>query len=249
MSEHSPARTPRPLAAGLTIAVTALLAVGAAAPASAAVVPDDAVVLTAEPSSVSVGDTVTVTVAATGLVDAYAYDLDVDVDPELLAFVPGSQTTPDGGFGSATADGGTVSVVATRLGTSPGLSGDQTLVTLAFTALAEGSADISLISATFVDSNGAATPFDTASDPLSAVVEITAVDDSGADAGGSAEGSGASDAGGSESGSASADADPETGAGSLATTGADAAPWLLAAGIAVILAAAGSVLVMRRRTR
>lgn len=244
MSHHPPARTPRSLLAALSIGVAALLPLGAAAPASAAVVPEDSLVLTAEPASVSVGDAVTVTVAATGLTDLYAYDLHIAVDPELLAFVAGSGTTPAGGFGSATGQSGTVSVVATRLGTSPGLVGDQTLVTLSFTALAAGTAEISLAGGTLVDSAGAGTPIDASDESLSASVEITAVDDPGGDAQGAAGGAG--------SGSGAADGQTgtaPTSSGSLAITGADAAPWLIAAGIAVILAAAGAVLVMRRRTR
>lgn len=242
MSHHPPARIPRPLLAALSISVAALLPLGAAAPASAAAVPDDTLVLTAEPESVSVGDTVTVTVAATGLTDLYAYDLDVAADPDLLAFVAGSGTTPAGGFGAATGEAGTVSVVATRLGTSPGLVGEQTLVTLSFTALTAGTAEISLAGGSLVDSAGAATPIDASDDSLSAVVEITAVDDAGADAQGAASGAGS----GAEDGSTES---APKGSGSLAITGADAAPWLMAGGIAVIVAAAGAVLVMRRRTR
>lgn len=245
MSHHPPARIPRLLLAALSIGVVAFVPLGGAAPASAAVVPDDTLVLTAEPASVSVGDTVTVTVSATGLTDLYAYDLDVAADPELLAFVAGSGTTPAGGFGSATGEAGTVSVIATRLGTSPGLVGDQTLVTLSFTALTAGTAEISLAAGSLVDSAGAATPIDTSDESLTAAVEITGVDDAGADAQGAADGAGNAGSGGTDGSTGGA----PTSSGSLAITGADAAPWLIAAGIAAIFAAAGAVLAMRRRTR
>src|SRR6218665_1322962 len=185
MPKKPPARIPRRHATSLTLAASALLFFVAAPAASAAVdgAGYDSIVVTAEPESVSVGDTITVTAVATGLVDAYAYDLDLSFDPALIAFDSDSEITPAGGFGSAAADAGTLSVVGTRLGTSPGLTGTQTLVTLTFTALAPGTTEIALSSGRLVDAEGTAAEIDTTSEALSAAIEITALDGSGAASG------------------------------------------------------------------
>lgn len=241
MPEKPPARVPRTLAASLTLAASAILLIGTANPAAADGPGYDTLTITAAPASVSVGDTVTVTASATGLVDAYAYDLDIEYDPALLSFTAGSELLPAGGFGTATDDGARVSVVATRLGTSPGLTGDQTLVTLTFTAIAPGQAEIAVSEGQLVDSTGSATAVD--SEGLTAAVEIAADEDTGSgstDASGNGAGSGGADPIGTGGGST----------GSLATTGADAAPWLIAGGVAVVLVAGGAALmIVRRRTR
>jgi LPXTG-motif cell wall-anchored protein len=250
MPENSPARIPRILIPSATLAAAALVILGTAAPASAAEgLAYDTLTVSAEPLEVSVGQTVTVTAAATGLVDAYAYDLDISYDPALLAFVDSSEVTPDGGFGSASDDGSSVAVVATRLGTSPGLAGDQTLVTLTFTALAAGDAEIALTSGQFVDSSGAATEVDATAETLLSTVVITADEETG---GGSAEGSaeGSADADGTDGSGEQPTTGSNTEDGSLATTGGDAATWLLVGGAAAVVVLAGSaLLVIRRRTR
>jgi hypothetical protein len=242
----------RTLASGVAFTAAAFLALGTASSASAVVVPDayETATLTAAPTSVSIGDTVTVTAVFTGLVDAYAYELDIAYDPELLAFVADSEVFPDGGFGSATDSGDEIAVAATRLGTSPGLTGTQTLVTFTFTAIDAGDASIAIASGRIVDSNTQPSPIDAAAAGTSAIVEIIPDEDSGPGTGG-----GGSD-GGSDGG------DPDTGSGSgngsgsgtstddsLATTGADAAPWLILGAGAIGAIAAGTVIAVRRRTR
>lgn len=248
MPENPPARSTRArfLAAGAALAASTFLAFGAAAPASAVVIPVayDTVALTAAPAAVSVGDTVTVTAVFTGLTDAYAYELDIAYDPELLSFTADSQILPSGGFGSATDTGSEVAIAATRLGTSPGLAGTQTLVTLSFTALEPGDASLAIASGRIVDSNAQPTTIDPDAAGTSAAVVISEED--GSEPGQGDDGGGDSDPGtgtGSGSGSGS------TSDGSLAVTGADAAPWLILGAGAIAAIAAGTVLAVRRRTR
>lgn len=246
MPENSPARIPRLLPPSAALAAAALLILGAASPASAAeALAYDTLAISAEPLEVSVGETVTVTAAATGLVDAYAYELDISYDPALLAYVDGSAVAPAGGFDSASDDGSSVAVVASRLGTSPGLVGDQVLVTLTFTAVAAGDAEIAVSGGQFVDSSGAAGDIDATAESLVSTVVIAANEDTG---GGTAEGSG--DAGGTDGSGEQPATGGNTQDGSLATTGTDAAIWLIAGGVAAVAAVAGaSLLVIRRKTR
>ena len=245
MPEKHPARLPRTLAAGLTLAASVALLLGTASTAAAAEgAAYDSITITAAPLTVAVGDSVTVTASATGLVDAYAYDLDLAYDPALLTFVADSDVTPAGGFATATDEGGRVSVVATRLGTSPGLTGDQVLVTLTFTAIAPGTADITMSEGRVVDSAGTASAIDAAG--LAASVEITADEDTGSASAGTT-------GNGTASGTGSVGGDPVNaggGTGPLATTGADAAPWLIAGSIAAVAIVSGAALMLaRRRTR
>lgn len=223
-----------------------LLAFGAASPASAVIIPSayDTATLTATPSSVAVGDTVTVTAVFTGLVDAYAYELDIAYDPDLFSYVDDSEELPAGGFGSATDTGSEITVAATRLGTSPGLTGTQTLVTLSFTARAAGDAPFAVATGRIVDSNAQPTTVDTAAAGMSTTVEITA--DEGSEPG---PGDGGSDGPDPDSGSGAGSDEGAATDGSLAVTGADAAPWLILGAAAVAAIAAGTVIAVRRRTR
>ncbi len=256
MPEIPPARFRRlrALASGVAFTAATLLAFGAASPASAVVVPDsyETATLTAAPTSVSVGDTITVSAVFTGLVDAYAYELDIAYDPDLLAFVADSEILPTGGFGSATDSGSEIAVTATRLGTSPGLTGTQTLVTLTFTALEAGDASLDIANGRIVDSSTASSTVDSDAPGTSTTVEITADEDTepGPGDGGSDGGSDGGDpdtGSGSDSGSGSGSG--TTTDGSLAVTGADAAPWLILGAGAIAAIAAGTVIAVRRRTR
>ncbi|WP_082477926.1 cohesin domain-containing protein [Microbacterium sp. Leaf320] len=246
MPENPPARSRRArvLTAGAALAASTLLVFGVASPASAVVVPVayDTVALTAAPTSVSVGDTVTVTAVFTGLVDAYAYELDIAYDPDLLAFVADSQILPSGGFGSAADTGAQIAVAATRLGTSPGLAGTQTLVTLRFTALEPGDASLAIASGRIVDSNAQPTTVDPNAAGTSAIVEISGED-------GSEPGSGDDGSAGADPGTGGGSGSGSTSDGSLAVTGADAAPWLILGAGAIAAIAAGTVIAVRRRTR
>lgn len=253
MPETPPPRRSRLVTASVTLAASGLLILGTAGPAAAVIVSPayESLVLTAAPDAVSVGDTVTVTASASALADAYAYDLDIAYDPALLSFVADSEVVPEGGFGSSSDDGDSVSVVATRLGTSPGLTGDHDLVTLTFTAIAPGDAAITLSAGEIIDSAGASTPVDTESDTLSATVVITADEEEGAaDASGPGDGSAADGSGtGGSTPTPAAEQTPSTGDGSLASTGADATVWWLVGAAALVAVAAGSVVAVRRKTR
>lgn len=197
----------------------------------------------------SIGDTVTVSAVFTGLVDAYAYELDIAYDEELLAFVEDSEQSPSGGFGSASDTGDEITISATRLGTSPGLTGNQTLVTVRFTALDDGDATIAIASGRIVGSNAQTSAIDPSAPGASTTVGIAA--DETPDPGSGGGGTPGGDPGTGDPGSG---AQPGTGSGttadgSLAITGADAAPWLILGAGAVAAIAAGTLIALRRRTR
>ena len=255
MPENPPARSDRRRSAGLALAVSSLLVLASAPPAAAAEGGYETLTITAEPSTVAVGDVVTVTARATGVVDASAYQLAFSYDDDLLAPVEDGGVLPAGGFGTVTGTaagtgaGPTVSAVSTRLGTSPGLTGDQTLVTFRFTARSAGTADIALSSGSLIDAAGAASPVDTGAAGLVSRVTVTGRTDPGpgTDPGtdpGAGPGTGTGGGGTGAGGSAGA----ASGSG-LAGTGADAAPWLIAGALAAAAAVAGGVLVLRRRSR
>ncbi|MFK4760991.1 cohesin domain-containing protein [Microbacterium sp. ZW T5_45] len=248
MPETPPPRRSRIVPLSATLAASGLLILGTAGPAAAVVVEPayGTLVLAAQPEAVSVGDTVTVTASASALADAYAYDLDIAYDPALLSFVADSEVVPEGGFGTSTDDGDSVSAVATRLGTSPGLTGDHDLVTLTFTAIAAGDATFTLTAGEIVDSEGSTTAVDTESDTLSASITIAAREDEGAaGASGPGEGTGAD----GSTPTPVAEQTPSAGDGSLASTGTDSTVWMLVGAAALVAVAAGSVVVVRRKTR
>ncbi|MFD6166736.1 cohesin domain-containing protein [Oerskovia sp. NPDC060287] len=143
-------------AATLTLAGATLL--GGAGAASAATTVGSYTV-TASASSVEVGDTVSVTVAATGVTDLFAYELTVGFDPEVLEYVDGSGTTDISGFHEAALgpDGSSVVLTQTKLGTSPAAEGDLTLATLDFVAVGAGDGAVTAERATLVDAATQAT--------------------------------------------------------------------------------------------
>ncbi len=97
--------------------------------------------VTTSASTVGIGDQVTVTVAADGAQDLYAYRFALAFDPTLFAYVADSATTDVTGPTYATAADGDLTVLHTKLGSSPAASGDVTLVTATFTALKAGTAE------------------------------------------------------------------------------------------------------------
>lgn len=243
-----PLRSGRRRPTALLAAVAGLgLALLAAPTAHAATEAYEALTVTAD-SSVTVGDTVTVSVEATGLVDLYAYTLTVDYDPALLAYDDGSATYPSGGYDSTSADDGTLTFSATRMGSSPGLTGDQNLVTFTFTALASGTAAITLTGGTVVDSSNAI------ADVTSAGAETVIVATSGADGGGDGTDGGGDGTGGGTGSGSDADGTDSDDAGTgadgddaLAGTGLDAGPWVATAILALGAIAVGVAMTLRRR--
>ena len=162
MPENTPARRPlrrRSRAVAALAAATAILG-GSLALAPAAVAAEapptiGAVTLTA-PAAADEGDTVEVVIAVDASADVFAYELAVTYDPALLALVDGESTFPTGGFDAVADDAGTATFTHTRLGTSPGLSGAQELVTFSFTALGGATAEIAVSDATFLSASGTA---------------------------------------------------------------------------------------------
>lgn len=113
------------------------------------------------PSIVQVGDKFTVTIQAQGITDLYAFQFDLSFDPQVLqansinegsflasggstVFIPG---TIDNNAGMISGNAGTL------VGNVPGVSGTGNLIVLQFTALAPGTATISLKNVVLLDSN------------------------------------------------------------------------------------------------
>ncbi|WP_102193620.1 cohesin domain-containing protein [Microbacterium aurantiacum] len=237
MPDHTLIRGGRGLIATfLAAAAITASTLGIASSASAETTPEpaDTLTITADKPKAAVGETITVTVSAEGLIDVYAYELSIGFDPALLSLLDGSEVFPAGGISAANVEDGAVSAVATRLGTSPGLSGAQSLVTLTFTALAPGDAAVTLLRGTLVDSTGA-----------SADIEVGAATSTViADAGGGTDpGSGGGTGGSGSNGSTP----PPVERDPLAGTGGEATPWIVAATGALAAVATGIVLILRRR--
>lgn len=139
MPSSSPPRAlARALAAGAGLAFVATCA---ASPALAA--PTAASLTLTAPATAQVGDALDLTIDVAGTTDVYAYEVTLTHDPALLTYVDATTTAPEGGFDSVTSADGTVTVVHTRLGTSPALEGDLPVGTVALTAAAAGTATIS----------------------------------------------------------------------------------------------------------
>jgi hypothetical protein len=152
-------------AGGLALGLT-LLSAGSA---SAAPVVEN-VTLAATPA-VEIGETVDVSTVLVATTDVYSYSVTFAFDPALLAYEAGSATTgPAGGFDTVTLGAGTVTVLHSRLGTSPALAGDLP-VALAFDTIGSGDATITE-SVTLVDTVGGTTVVD---DAATAEVAIAAL--------------------------------------------------------------------------
>lgn len=249
MPENTPARRPlrrRSRAVAALAAASALLG-GSLVLAPAAVAAEapptiGAVTLTA-PAAADEGDTVEIVLAVDAATDVFAYEVAIAYDPSLLAFVDGASTFPDGGFDAVDDDAGAVTFTHTRLGTSPGLTGAQELVSFSFTALGGGAAAITVTDATFLSASGAAIGLPEGA-VVSATTELTAAPEPPSP---------------SPTPTASAtttpvaptdEATPAPGTAGppLAVTGQDATTWIVAGVLAAALVAAGVVIVLRRRT-
>lgn len=111
-------------------------------------------------STVGVGDEVTVTVAAENVSDVFAYELALDYDATRLAYVEGSASTDVSGSTYASVVGGDLTVLHTKLGTSPAATGDVELVSATFTALTSGPAALTVPSLRLVGTGGEAASVD-----------------------------------------------------------------------------------------
>lgn len=235
-------RRSRGRVAALVAATIATLGVSIAL-APAALAASDTVAVTA-PATAKEGDVLSVTLPLDASTDLFAYDLVVTYDPMLLAYVADSATFPDGGYDAVKTSAGSLRLTSTRLGTSPGLAGAQTLASLAFTALDGGTATVTLASATFVDSTNVAT---TLAAPVAAQITLTAAPtapttpEPSPSASTSASPSASPSKSAAVLGAAASAADP------LPSTGSNLTVPLIAGAIAVALVALGAVLVIRRR--
>lgn len=132
---------------GLTVALTLVgLAPAVADPTATAVS------LTAAPAG-AIGDTIVVGVDLTGTTDVYTYEVTLDFNPAVLAYVADSVTGPGGGFTTVARGTGSVTLVHSRLGTSPTIAGDLA-ASVSFTAVGSGSAAVRATSVTLVDGAG-----------------------------------------------------------------------------------------------
>lgn len=108
-----------------------------------------------------VGDSFIVTVNATGMVDLYSFQFDLSFNPNVLATIgvqQGSLLAGSGNFIPGTIDniGGTVTWNADFLtGSAAGVTGDGSLASFTFKALASGISPLSLGNTIFLDSTGA----------------------------------------------------------------------------------------------
>jgi hypothetical protein len=134
-------------AGGLALGLSALATIPAAAAPTAA-----SVTLTATPDA-TVGDPVRVSAAVLGVTDVYSYAVTFAFDPAVLSYTGGNATAGRaGGFDAVSTSGGTVTVLHSRLGTSPPIAGDLPLA-LDFATIASGDATITA-SVSLVDAGG-----------------------------------------------------------------------------------------------
>lgn len=242
MHSAHPRRGRAPVAVATGALALALCALGAT-PAHAAPAVTD-VTLTASPTALDAGDTLDVAVELLGASDVFAYELQLSFDPAQLQYVDGSATGPTGGFDTVDTAAGSVTLLHTRLGSSPSLAGDLD-AELQFLALdAGGSASVSLSSVTLVGTDAVSA---TEADVAESVVVITP-----APAASPSPSPSTSAPAPSPSSSASASAAPAAtgpGAGNLSNTGADATPMLIVAGSAIAagLLALGATALRRRK--
>ncbi|MCI9858559.1 cohesin domain-containing protein [Microbacterium proteolyticum] len=244
--------------------VASLALIGPLAVASAAHAAPPTAVLTVEvaPATAAVGDTVVVTVRGSGVTDLYAYDLVLSADDLLLEPTGDAPTGPEGGYTSAVAAPGEVTISHSRLGTSPGLSstGQIVLASVPVRVLAVGTARIELSAARLVSSTGevttnasgastslsiTATPSPSPTATPAPTASATPAPTSTATPTSTPTTTSTPTASASPSPTGSAAAAP--GGSDLATTGVDAAALLTSGVVGVVLLAAGALLVARRR--
>lgn len=150
----APSHRRRRVAAAAVGVVTAAGAVLlGAAPALAAPAQAGAVELNA-PETGEAGGVIEVAVAVTDAADVYAAQFELGYDDEALRYVTDSAAFLDGGYGAASEEPGSAQLAYTRLGSSPGISGDATVVTVSFEVLRAGVATVSVDDGTLVGTEG-----------------------------------------------------------------------------------------------
>jgi hypothetical protein len=120
--QHRPRLRPRATIVSSTLVAAGAfgLAVLTAAPAQAA--PTAATAAIDAPATVTIGTAFDVELTIPDTADVYAYEITLEADS--VQYRDDSVTGPDGGFDSVEQDGDALTIVHTRLGTSPALDGD-----------------------------------------------------------------------------------------------------------------------------
>lgn len=245
LSENQPGarRRPRDVAAAIAAAAIAMLGTSMVLAPAASADNVDSISISA-PSTADEGDTITVTVPVDSATDLYAYELTVSYDPDLLSYDADSAAFPEGGHDTAIEGTDTLTFAHTRLGTSPGLDGEQMLVTFTMTVLDGGATAITLEDASFLDSAGESTAL---VEPTSAEIALTAAPAPSPTTSSPSPSASTSPATSTPTPTQSAStdtapsSDPET--GSLPSTGGNVIPFL----IAVPLIALGAFLIIRNK--
>jgi hypothetical protein len=263
--QHRLRLRPRATIVSLTLVAAGAIGLAALTAAPAQAAPTATTATIDAPTTATVGTAFDVDLTIPATTDVYAYEITLDADADSVAYVDDSVTGPDGGFDSVEQDGDALTVVHTRLGTSPALSGDLA-ASIGLTPTAPGSVDLAVTSITLVGSDGTST---TLTDPASTSISIaaaatatptptpTAAPTPGATA--TADpGTGAGDPDPTATAGPSDPSDPTNGAtavaaaggdrptgGELASTGADVAPWIAAS--LALLAAGGTLITLRAR--
>lgn len=245
----APSRCHTAAVIAVVVSAGALGVVVSAAPAAAAPVTPTAGI--SAPTSASVGDALPVVVTMPGTADVYSYQIDIAADPSVVTVADRSVHGPDGGFGDVRRDGDIVTLLHTRLGTSPPLAGDLT-ASVELIATGVGSADLAISRITTVGADGSTT---TLTDPASTRVTVGAAPTAAPTAPVPTAPPTAPPTArpGTGPGGTGPDADTARTAsrtsagGALAWTGADLLPGV--ATVAGLLLSGGALVVARRRAR
>jgi hypothetical protein len=244
-------RTPDPSNCHTAAAIAVVVSAGAlgvvvpAAPAAAS--PATPTARITAPASASVGDALPVVVTMPGTADVYSYQIDIAADHAVVTVVDGSVHGPDGGFDDVRRDGDTVTLLHTRLGTSPPLAGDLA-ASVEFMATGVGSADLTVSRITTVGADGSTT---TLTDPASTRVTVgaapTAAPTAPVPTAPPTASPGAGPGGTGPDADTARTASMTSAGGALAWTGADLLPGV--ATCAGLLLSGGALVVARRRAR
>jgi hypothetical protein len=156
----------------LALAATALALGFTMLGAGPALAADPTITIAVTPEGAEVGESVSVAVEVLDTLDVYSYAITLSYDPTIFEYTPDSASSgAAGGFDSVVLGAGTVTLVHTRLGTSPAVSGDVP-ASASFVTIGSGTGTITA-SVELVATGGAA--ITVGAPAVSAPVVITAV--------------------------------------------------------------------------